>query len=145
MRDTQKILRAAVYNALNGTVNVGGVIPVYDEKRPSTSTASVYILLSTQQETSNDTQDAFITISSIDIEICQDTGSEVSKDTIDDISNEVLVILMPTRENSGLVSPSNMQILNLDRRTITRAFEISPTQSILRKIITLSATIVQQF
>ncbi len=146
MRDTQKILRAAIYNALNGTVNVGGVIPVFDEARPVDSTASVYILLSTQQEVAEDTDETFITKSFIDIEVCQNTESAVSKDKIDDIGNEVLTILFPTAWSGGITQPSLMQIQNLRRdRTITRALEISPTKSILRKIITLSATMVQQF
>ena len=145
MRDTQKILRSVIYNALNGAVNVSGVIPVYDEKRPATSTSSVYILLSTQQEQDNSTSDAFITLSTIDIEVCQDTESEVSKDVIDDVGNEVLTVLFPTAFTYGITQPSNMQVMNLNRdRTITRAFEISPTKSILRKIITISATMVQQ-
>jgi hypothetical protein len=101
MRSTKKVMRSVIYQALNGQVNVGGVVPVYDEKRPDNSTADVYILLSTQQETELNTQDTFITESSIDIEVCQNTGAAVSKDKIDDIENNILTILMPTPGTDG--------------------------------------------
>lgn len=145
MRDTQKPLRAAVYQALGGNVNVGGVIPVFDEKKSVTSSAKLYILLSTQQEVNSDTMDTFMTQSFLDIEVCQQSGSEVSKDDIDDVSDAVYAILFPSPYQSGLTNPSLMQIQNLRReKTITRALEISATESILRKIITVSALIIQQ-
>jgi hypothetical protein len=146
MRDTQKVLRKAIYDALNGTVLYdSAVVPVFDEKRSITSTANLYILLSTQTETASDTSDAFMTISTIDIEVCHKTGSEVSKDTMDDVANEVLEILFPTAWSVGINNGSLMQIANLRRdRTVTRVIELSSTESVLRKIITLSATIVEQ-
>lgn len=141
MKDPDKILRHAIFNILNGSVSKG----VYDEKRPSTSTSNMYVLLSTQQQVENDTSDAFMTDCTIDIEVCQMTGSEVSKDEIDDLAEEVMEILFPTAWTDEL-SASGVQIQNLRRiRSITRALEISPTESILRKILTIQAIIVQQF
>lgn len=148
MRDTSKILRYAVYNALSGNITYGGTnIPVYDEKKKIHDKASVYVLLSTQQEVpGNDIQGVFDTESIIDLEICYKTGSEISKDVLDDVSNEVLQILLPTPTTIGIQQPSGFQIQNFRYSgSLTRTFEISQTESIVRKILKFSSTIIQQF
>jgi hypothetical protein len=146
VKNTKKILRSVIYQALNNTVTVNSVTyPVFDEAKHVTSTADVFMLLSTQQETPRDTDDAFMTFSTIDIEVYQKTGASVSKDLIDDIEDKVLTILFPTAWTEGIVQPSLMQIQNLRReRSISRALEVSSTETIIRNIITISATIIQQ-
>jgi hypothetical protein len=146
MRDCDKILRYAVAQALNGTVDVGGVIPVFDEAKSVSSTATKYILLSTQTQLNNNTQDSFMTDCTLDVEVCVRTGASVSKDTLDDIANAVLTILFPTPISDGIASPSMAQITNFQfERSITRTVEITSTESLVRKIITVKASIVQQF
>ena len=146
MRNTKKILRIAIYQTLNGNVNYNSAnVPVYDEKVPSNVSADIYILLSTQQEVENNDDSSFTTLSSIDVEVCQRTGSEVSKDSIDDIEELVTNILQPTPITDGLADPSLIQILNFKRvRSLSRALELSPTESILRNIITFQADVIQQ-
>lgn len=119
---------------------------MYDEKRLVSSTASVYVLLSTQQEVPIEQNDCtWINSSSIDIEVYQKTGSEVSKDTIDDISNTILTLLIPTPSTNGLGSSSNLQFSGADcESVISRNLSISETESILIKIIRFVTTIVQQ-
>lgn len=133
----------AVFACLNG--NLGGV-PVYEEKRLVSSSASVYVLLSTQQEVPIEQNDcAWINSSSIDIEVYQKTGSEVSKDTIDDLSNAILTLLIPTPSTNGLGTASNLQFSGADCESIiSRNMSISETESILIKIIRFVVTIVQQ-
>lgn len=137
----------AVYNALNGniTYNLNGV-PVFDEKRKITDTSKMFILLSTQQESDDDTSDAFITDSSIDIEVQHRSGFEVSKDAIDDISDQILQIIMPTPQTNGLTAPSGFQITLVRRiSTVTRQFQITDANTIIAKIIRITCKIVQQF
>lgn len=145
MRDTQKPYRLAIFSKLDGNVIYNGnQINIYDEKKKVGARDDVYILLSTQQESNNDTSDTFITRSSIDIEIVQRTGSEVSKDEIDDIGDAVLQILCPEPESADILTLNGFQFANLYReKTITRAVEISPTETIIRKIITMTCSIVQ--
>lgn len=142
MRDTSKQLRLAVFALLNG--NVPGYA-TYDEKRLVSSTANKYILLSTQQETpSNDNDSAWINTSSIDIEIVQKTGSEVSKDDIDEAANTILSILIPTPWNTPLTS-GNLQFQNATVGSIiSRNLSLSETESIITKVIQFSVTITQQ-
>lgn len=142
MKNTKKVIRKVIYDALNGVISV----PVYDEKRSVTSTSNFYVLLSTQQEVNNNTQDTFITQSSIDIEIYKKTGSEVSKDPIDDVEDEILAILHPLPTTDGISNYSGFQITNFRKDgSITRMIEISSTESVLRTIVKITAEIVQQF
>lgn len=143
MRDTSKQLRLSVFNCLSG--NLGGV-PVYDEKKKVSTTDSTFILLSTQQETPSDQNDCtWICRSSIDIEIIQKSGSEVSKDTIDDLSNTVLTLLLPTPGTTGLSPAYNLQFQNgFCESVISRNISLSETESILQKIVRFVVTIVQQ-
>lgn len=138
LRDTMKPLRSAVYSVLNG--NTDG-IPVYDEKRKVAETDQTYILLTTQQETGIEQNDCtFITQSSIDVEVIAGSEFEVSKNVIDDVSNDVTALVM-----NGLTAPSGFQFLNLKRESaFTQNLSVTETQSILRKIIRFTVQIIQQ-
>lgn len=143
MRDTKKILRHAVFNALDGQITLnGGTVPVYDEKNEN---ESVYILLSNQQEFDDNPDGSFITRSTIDYEVVQQTGYSVSKDDIDDINEQILEILIPTQNTTGMTIPSGFQFHSV-RRESSRSLtlEISPTESIVRNITTISTIIQEQ-
>lgn len=141
MKDTQKILRTAVFQMLNGNIS----IPVYDEKKRIGSNAKIYALLSTQQETDENPSDAFITLSSIDIEIIHRSDFEVTKDSIDDISTEILEILIPTPTSDGLIVQNLFQITNVRRiSTITRQISLTETENIVSKIINITCHIIEQ-
>lgn len=146
MRDTTSVFADAVYNALNGNVTYNGeVIPVYDEKVKTGQQPELYILFSTQQETNDNTFETFMTDSILDIEICYRKGSEVSKRVLSRVANSMLEILFPTPQTEGITQPSGFEIQLFEfAGSITRAFEISPTESIVKKIIKLRAKIIQQ-
>ena len=143
MKDTKKILRHAVFNALDGNITYeGNNIPVYDEKNEN---ENIYILLSNQQEFDDSPDGSFITRSTIDYEVVQQTGFSVSKDAIDDINEQILEIIIPNQGETGLTIPSGCQF-HIVKRESSRsiAFEISPTESIVRNITTISTIIQQQ-
>jgi hypothetical protein len=147
LRDTGKIFRKAIYDALNGKITYSGSnVPIYDEKKKAGDGTGLYVLFSTEQQTPDNTFDTFMTESTLDLEICHKTDLEVSKDVQDDVANVILEILFPTPVTVGITDPSGFQIQNFSfAGSITRAFMISPSESILRKFIKLKATIVQQF
>ena len=140
MRDLSKPYRLAVYQALSGLST-----PIFDEKRLVTSTASTFILLSTQQRTPKDENDcSWIARCSIDIEIYNKTRSEVSKDTIDDISNAILAILLTAPGLTPLTS-SNIQFGYAQAELIiSRNISISETESILQKVIRFTVDCTEQ-
>jgi hypothetical protein len=143
LKDTKKILRQAIFNALDGQITLNGeTVPVYDEKNEN---ESVYILLSNQQEFDDSPDGSFITRSTIDYEVVQQTGYSVSKDDIDDINEQILEILIPSQGTTGLTIPSGFQFHNVKRESSRSiAFEISPTESIVRNITTISTIIQEQ-
>lgn len=141
MRDISKPYRLAVYGLLQGHISVN----VYDEKRKVTANDQTFVLLSTQQQTPKDDNDCtWISRASIDIEVTQKTGSEVSKNYIDDISDEICQILVTAPFVSPIAS-SNLQFGNaVIESIISRNMSISETESVLTKIIRFSCTVVQQ-
>jgi hypothetical protein len=142
-----KILRIAVSSVLT-TANItydGTAVPHADEKKKITQSANLFIILGTQQETDDNTSDAFITDSSIDIEIQHRTEFEISKDAIDDVSDQVLTALMPTPSTDGFPVQNLFQILLVRRSSaLSRNFSITDSQSVVAKIITITCKIVQQ-
>lgn len=142
MRDTKKQLRAAVFTTLNGAISV----PVYDEKKKVSATDTLFVILSTQQETPTEDNDCtWIKKSSIDLVVYQKTGSEVSKDDIDDVANEILLILLPSVGISGAAAPSGLQFsLAYCESNISRDLSISETESIVANIVRFVVTITQQ-
>jgi hypothetical protein len=146
MKDTKKILRTAIFNALGGLTYSGSSVPVYDEKQKTGQTNNLYVLLGTQQETDVESNDStWITKSSIDIEIVHKTGSEVSKDVIDTTYENMMEILIPTPQTVGLTIPAGFQFLNATRdMSLTQSVEITATESVLVCFAKLSFTIVQK-
>lgn len=146
MRDTQSILRMAVFGVLNGQLSYGGSnVPVYDEKRRDGDTSNLFVILGTQQETDDSTDDAFITDSSIDIEIQHRTDFEISKTAIDEVSNQILQIILPSPWEHGFPVQNLFQIQLVRRSsTISRNFSLTDSQSVIAKIITITCKIVQQ-
>ena len=146
MKDTKKILRTAIYNALSALTYNSISVPVVDEKLESNQTADVFIILSTQQETPEENNDSiFITRSGIDIEIYNKTGTETSKDVVDDVYELMMEILMPTTQTIGLTIPAGFQFLNGQREScVTQSFATSGTETIVVSRVKLVFTIVQQ-
>lgn len=143
MRNTKKIFRKAIYDALNNVISV----PVYDEKKHVGDADAVYVLLSTQQETNQTLTDCtWITLSTLDISIVVRTPHEVTKDVQDDIEEEILEILFPVAAGDVLeTSVSGFLIQNMFRESsLTRNLSITPTDSVLETIIRISATITEQ-
>lgn len=141
------IFLRAVFNKLNGAITYDSVpVPVYDEKKSVSSSANLYILLGRQTE-SDDIQDdnTFAATNTLEIEIWYKTGFETSKQAVHSVSNQILQLLIPTPYTSGLGVQDHFQFLNLRRTSaITQGFQITDTQTVLAKIITISAQIVQQ-
>lgn len=144
MIDSMKPLRLGIYAVINGQLTYDSAdVPVYDEKVFTGSVPALYVLLSTQQENpaGEENDCMFIRDSFIDIEIIRTTRSEVSKDTIDDVSDQIYQLLIPSHQTAGFTvtgfNISNPRLVS----AITRELEISATESILRKICKFAVTL----
>lgn len=133
-----KPVRHGIYGIINNQVELNAVtIPVYDEKVFTDQSPPLYILLSTQQETLGPDQNdcsEFIR-SSIDIEIIRRSGSEVSKDDIDDVSDQLYELIIPSLGEAGFTL-ANFRISYAARDSaFSQNISITETESVLRKII----------
>lgn len=144
MKDTMKPLRKAIFDCLSGNVSyASSVVPVMDEKVYSGIRPKVYILLSTQREQDITDQDCYWQAnSSIDIVIITKSASEVSKDAVDDISQRIYDLLLTLPGSDLLAVQNGFQIVNLKRQSAASGnVQISPTESELQKVMTLTAGI----
>lgn len=148
MKDTMQVLAKAIYDVINNNIVIdGSTIPVYDKKRRAQATGGLYIILGQQSENDDpQTSDAFITTSSIDIEIWHVTEYEVSSDVINEVSNQILQRISTVPEGDNLPGQNLFQIQDVRRTSSTLTeFSIGPSDTALNKIITIQATITQQF
>lgn len=146
MKDTKKILRKAIYDALGSITYGGNAVPFYDEKAPQSNTANIFGIFSTQQETAIErNSSAFITQSSIDIELYQKTSYEVSKDALDDVYESMINTIFPTIGTIGLSVPSNFQFMEGFRESsVTQSVALTETESALITRVKLTFTIIEQ-
>lgn len=147
MRDAQYHLRRAIDAVLTSNVVVdGNTINFYDEKKRAGANERLYCIYGTQQSTPDQNNDStWITRETIDIEIYQRTESEVSKDLVDQVSDQLYTLLMPQRISSALANPNLMQVQFFDlQQAVTRSAEISDTETIIQKIVTFTCLVVQQ-
>jgi hypothetical protein len=138
----------AIHAVINGNVTYNDQpIYFYDEKKKVGRTDKVYGLYGTQQSTrGEDMNDStWITEEKIDIEILHKSEFEVTKDFIDEASDQIYELLMPSRLNAALPDPTLMLIQHFELdQALTRAVEVSPTETIVSKIMTFSCKMIQQ-
>lgn len=137
MYDLSLPYRLSIYAVLNGVISV----PVFDEKKKVAATNTVFVILSTQQQTPVEENDCVeISRCSIDIEITQKTGFEVTKDVIDNVSNEICQILKPCP-----LAWVNLEFQNARVESIlSRNVSLSESETVIQKIIRYTCDIVQQ-
>lgn len=145
MKDTMKPFRKAIFSVVNGNITyAGSVVKLYDEKVFTGEVPKVYMYFSTQQEQDATEQDcAWQTKSRIDIVIVAKSGSEVSKDAIDDISQRFYDLVLTLPGSDLLAVQTGFQILEVKVASAASGnVQISPTQSELQKIVSLTASII---
>lgn len=147
MKDTMKPFRKAVFDCLNTFVLYKSTaVLVADAKVPTGQQPSLYILLGRQWEQDRTDQDCgWETKSGIEIQIIAKSGSEVSKDALDDISQSIYDLVLTLPGSNLLAVQNGFQILELRRESAAIGdVQISPTQSELQKIVSLTAYIFHQ-
>ena len=141
-----KPFRKAIFDVLNGTVSYSGsVVPIYDKKVHSGSQPTVYMYFGSQSETDATEQDCSYQYNSqLNLIIVAKNGSEVSQDTIDDIGDTVLQLLINAPGDDNLSQQPGFSIYELKLGSAAAGeVQISPTQSELQKILSLTAIIIQ--
>jgi len=139
MRDFGYSLRKAYYDVLNGNVMYeDGVIPVVDEKTDQRYTeGSIYIKLYTQNEQQNNNKCYFASNGEMVVDIVHFTRTTASKAVVDDIGDQVLQLLFPTRRSTALVidAPFVLSYARFERSDTT------PVQQVNDKFIQVKSII----
>lgn len=111
MKDYGTILRKAYYDVIRNNVIVDSApVPIVDEKIEDQPNSSVIIKIGTQDTQQTNTKNHFRAQCRVTVEIIQFTQSVITKLLIDDVANQILTLLYPTRKTNTLIVPSPYQL-----------------------------------
>jgi hypothetical protein len=107
MNDVGEAVRKGFYNALNNAIAIPGdpigKVPIVDEKLDLNITENdLYMLIGGQQETTTNTKSNWGNEVDLSITIVNRRKATNSKTTIENIADQMLQILFPTRVTFGL-------------------------------------------
>lgn len=114
MRDVGQAIRQAYFEALQGNVVFeGNVIPFVDEKLDiDINEQNIYVLFTTQDEEGQGVQNKtkFVSEVLLKMVIVNQRQATSTKETVEDISNQILETLFPTRTtwSVSLASPLSL-------------------------------------
>lgn len=115
MNDAGEVVRKGFYNALNGAIGIPGdpinKVPIVDEKLDLNITEhDLYMLIGGQQANAANTKQTWGKEVDLNITVVNRRKATNSKTTIENIADQMLQILFPTRTTFGLsiAAPFNL-------------------------------------
>lgn len=144
MLDTSNAIRSAYLSKLNGNLSIDGRNVVVYGQTPFDTPGEQYAIISSITETPTDeNNDKFITQVDVNIDIFVEQYRFYDNSKVDDISNQILNILIPT--NTILdIGDANFEIYVI-RRSASRYLPLESGQNfVARKIITLRNFVKQK-
>lgn len=145
MNDPHIAFRMAVFQAINGQLIdlASAAVTVYDEKVEDGNN-NTYVILSTQTGTMRGTFSGFLHDSTLLIQIITKQQEAVSKDVLDNISQQITNILMPDPVHNGLVQQPGFLINCLYCESVNYGdVKLSNTKSEIKKLLRFKAVICQ--
>ena len=143
MFDCSNNVRTAYISALNGNITYNGInVPVYGQI-PFVTTPKNYIVIGDITETSDNNNQMFNNIVNVVIDIFSEQYRINDLSIVDNISNQVLNILIPDTAING-IEDSNFTIYPMSRAS-SRYLSLQNEQNfIARKIITINNLVNQK-
>lgn len=143
MIDVKHPLRKAYYECFNGNIVFRGLtIPVGDDTVDIDE--DIYIVLASQSGYDNGTFQSFDSVESIDIDIVGKAGIFANKNVVDAIANQIMNLVLPTPNVSGLPDQTGIQVncisLKADRYI---TFALNDSNSVVRRILTFNQKVRQ--
>lgn len=136
----------AIYNLLNG--QLGGT-NIYDEAKKAGASDTLFVLLGDQISVPSVSAQADLTWArdcSIEIIVTQKTDVSVSKDDIDDKSEQILEKIFTAYNTEAWTVPPLNQFCNpVFTSSRTTRIQISATETIIAKTLVITITIIKQF
>jgi len=153
MNDFKFLLRSAYYSLLNGTVlmphvqtngtitNGPDTVIVGGTLDPMTDPGNAYILLVSQQGSSNNTHQSFMSEERITVDMIARGSTRVSAAILDNMANQILNIILPTPQNNALANSKIINCRVIDDRY--QPFRSEGGINIARRMITFLQTVAQ--
>lgn len=115
MNDVGQAVRKGFYDALYNVIAIPGdpvnKVPIVDEKLDLNITEhDLYMLIGGQQGTPVNTKQTWVDEEDISITVVNRRKATNTKTTIEDISNQMLQVLFPTRTTFGVSVDSPLQL-----------------------------------
>lgn len=142
MFDVSNDIRTSYLSILDGNISYNGKnVPVYGND-PFNTTPQNYIIISDIIETQDNNNQKFVTSALVTIDIYSEQYLMRDNSIVDDISNQVLTLLIPTTGQLN-IGNSIFQIFALSKSS-SRYLSLQDGQNyIARKIIIINNSIVQ--
>lgn len=146
MKDPHKAFRMAVFSALNGNLTDldSQAVDIFDGKAED-AVGNTYVILSTETGNQLPNFSIFLHDSSIILQIETKTFDAISKDELDNVSQQITQILFPSPATDGLVQQSGFQINCLQAQSVNSSeVRLQNANTEAAKFIRLTAKITQQ-
>ncbi len=144
MRDFNKPLRKALVDLLDNQLTYDSVnIPVYDKKVKKGADNNNYVVIGTISSTDGGTLHTWTRQMNVILEVTTKMADAVSTNIADNISEQIFTLIMPAVGLNSLVQ-AHFQYLNLSLETDRYLdFQLTPTMSMVRRLLTFSITVNQ--
>jgi len=143
MKDSSNSVRTIYVNALNGNISYNGKdVPVYGQD-PFKTLPQNYVIISSITEQANNTNHTFQNIVSVDIDIFSEQYRVNDLSVVDDISGQILNILIPDTAIDGF-SDSNFVVYPMSRTNSLYLPLYNGDNYVARKIITINNLVNQK-
>lgn len=119
MRDVGTPVRKAIYDALNGNILIEGApVPFVDEKLDRLITETdTWVLLNSQDEVQQNVKSHWATEVTVTLLVVNKRQATITKTIIEDVTNQILQILQPTKTVSGITLPAPFMLSYLNTQT----------------------------
>lgn len=143
MKDSSNNVRTIYVNALNGNLSYNGKdVPVYGQT-PFRTLPQNYVIISSITENADNTNDSFQNIVSVDIDIFSEQYRINDLSVVDNISGQILNILIPYSRISGF-SDSEFIVYPTSRTNSLYLPLYNGDNYVARKIITINNLVNQK-
>lgn len=128
MNDVGEVVRKGFYDALNNVIAIPGdpinKVPIVDEKLDLNITEhTLYMLIGGQQGAPVNTKQTWVDEEDISITVVNRRSATNSKTTIENIANQMLQVLFPTRTTFGVSVDQPFQLSYIKKVSNQYTFE----------------------
>lgn len=146
MNDSGRALRKGVFTALDEAVTYGAnAVPVFDQKVETVVLNKPYILIANTSDADKSSKQKFVVETNLDIEIYQLRKSTAKSEVLDNISDQILQIILPAPGIAGFTMDTPFHVTNckLVSGNLNGLTEIRPGEFLHGKRITIKNRITQ--